>query len=142
MPVYNSENTIRQTLESIVYQDYADWKLFISDNFSSDLTRQICLEFAAIDDRITFYQQSKNIGAWNNFIYVLEKSEGQYFKFQAADDVLSRDYLISNVNELEMDSSILGSSSPDCFDWEYKEQLTPIYFELKGSQRIRLKTLR
>ncbi len=142
MPVYNSENTIRQTLESIVCQDYDEWKLLISDNFSTDLTRQICQEFVELDDRITLHQQSENIGAWNNFIFVLEKSEGPYFKYQAADDVLSRDYLKSNVLELEVDSSILGSSSPDCWDWEYGEQKSPVSFELRGSQRYRLRTLR
>ncbi len=142
MPVYNSETTIRQTLQSIVDQDYTEWKLFISDNYSSDLTSQICLEFEALDNRIEFYQQAKNIGPWNNFVFVLEKSEGPYFKFQAADDLLSRDYLSSNVHELEVDSSILGSTSPDCWDWEFEEQLTPVNFELKGSQRIRLRTLR
>ena len=142
MPVYNSENTIRQTLESIVYQDYVEWKLLISDNYSTDLTREICQEFVALDDRITLHQQSENIGAWNNFIFVLEKSEGPYFKFQAADDVLSRDYLKSNVLELEVDNSILGSSSPDCWDWEYAEQKSPVIFELRGSQRYRLRTLR
>ena len=142
MPVYNSENTIRQTLESIVCQDYDEWKLLISDNFSTDLTREICQEFVELDDRITLHQQSENIGAWNNFIFVLEKSEGPYFKFQAADDVLSRDYLKSNVLELEVDSSILGSSSPDCWDWEYGEQKSPVIFELRGSQRYRLRTLR
>ena len=142
MPVYNSENTIRQTLESIVCQDYDEWKLLISDNFSTDLTREICQEFVALDDRITLHQQSENIGAWNNFIFVLEKSEGPYFKYQAADDVLSRDYLKSNVLELEVDSSILGSSSPDCWDWEYAEQKSPVIFELRGSQRYRLRTLR
>jgi glycosyltransferase involved in cell wall biosynthesis len=142
MPVYNSETTIRQTLKSIVDQDYTEWKLFISDNCSSDMTSQICLEFEALDDRIIFYQQAKDIGPWNNFVYVLEKSEGPYFKFQAADDVLSRDYISTNVNELEVDSSILGSTSPDCWDWEFVEQLTPVNFELKGSQHIRLRTLR
>ena len=142
MPVCNSENTIRQTLESIVCQDYAEWKLLISDNFSTDLTRQICLEFVERDNRITFYQQPENIGAWKNFVYVLEKSEGLYFKYQAADDVMSSDYLKSNVHELEVDSSILGSSSPDCWDWEYKQKISPITFELRGSQRYRLKTLR
>ena len=142
MPVYNSENTIRQTLESIMCQDYDEWKLLISDNFSTDLTREICQEFVALDDRITLHQQSENIGAWNNFIFVLEKSEGPYFKYQAADDVLSRDYLKSNVLELEVDGSILGSSSPDCWDWEYAEQKSPVIFELRGSQRYRLRTLR
>lgn len=142
MPVYNSENTIRQTLESIVCQDYDEWKLLISDNFSTDLTREICQEFVELDDRITLHQQSENIGAWNNFIFVLEKSEGPYFKYQAADDVLSRDYLKSNVLELEVDSSILGSSSPDCWDWEYGQQKSPVIFELRGSQRYRLRTLR
>jgi len=142
MPVYNSENTIRQTLESIVCQDYNEWKLLISDNFSTDLTRQICQEFVELDDRITLHQQSENIGAWNNFIYVLGESTGPYFKFQAADDVLSKDYISANVQALEMDNYIVGSSSADCWDWEYKEQISPVNFEFKGSQRIRLRTLR
>ena len=142
MPVYNSEKTIRATLESIIAQDYNDWQLLISDNYSLDKTREICEEFVLRDKRVTFIQQNLNIGAWNNFIYVLQNSRGPYFKFQAADDVLSVNYLNENIHALEMDSSLIGSTSPDCWDWEYQERLSPVNFELKGSQRLRLKTLR
>lgn len=142
MPVFNSETTIRKTLESIVSQDYNEWKLFISDNSSSDMTRKICEEFASNDARITFYQQPKNIGGWNNFLFVFGKSTGTYFKFQAGDDVLSENYLSSNVSELEANNVILGSTSPDCFDWEYDQKVMYIDFELMGPQNSRLRSLK
>lgn len=142
MPVFNSETSIRKTLNSILNQDYTEWKLLISDNFSSDMTLKICEEFAEKDQRITLYQQPKNIGAWYNFLYVLENSVGTYFKFQAGDDILSKDFISSNVRELEADDSILGSSSPECWDWEYIEKLNCVNFELMGSQRSRFRTLK
>ncbi len=142
MPVFNGEQTIRAALESIVAQDYLEWKLLISDNCSSDKTLEICEEFALRDSRIKIIQQSENIGGWKNFLFVFSNSEGSYFKFQACDDILSKDFLRVNMEALQRNSGFVGSSSPDCWDWEFRKNLKPINFEIKGSQRNRIRTLR
>lgn len=142
MPVYNCEKTIRKTLESIVTQDYLNWKLFISDNFSSDSTKLICEEFVNFDSRIMLISQRENIGAWNNFKFVLDNSYGNYFKFQAGDDVLSENYFAVNIEALDQNVRLAGSTSPDCWDWEFNKEINAISFDLKGSKSTRLRKLR
>jgi glycosyltransferase involved in cell wall biosynthesis len=142
MPIYNSQATLRGTIESILSQDFKNWKLYISDNHSTDATMQICQEYAWKDSRITYVRQRENIGAWNNFLYVFQNSSSEYFKFQAGDDLLSKDYLRLNILELEIDKKLVGSTSPDCWDWEFQENMTQIDFELKGDAQSRLKSLR
>lgn len=44
-PCWNSEATIRQTMESILSQTYADFEHIIVDGFSSDNTIKIVHEF-------------------------------------------------------------------------------------------------
>ena len=39
MPVYNGEKYIRQALDSLLAQDYANFELVISDNASTDGTQ-------------------------------------------------------------------------------------------------------
>ncbi len=49
MSVYNEEKYLRESVESILNQDYCNFELIISDNASSDKTEQLCLEFAQKD---------------------------------------------------------------------------------------------
>ena len=49
MAVYNGENYLRSTLDSILGQSFADFELIISDNASTDSTQQICGGIAESD---------------------------------------------------------------------------------------------
>ena len=42
---YNSEKTVRDTIESVLRQDYQDWELIIKDGGSNDSTVDICREY-------------------------------------------------------------------------------------------------
>ncbi|MBT8583025.1 glycosyltransferase [Polynucleobacter paneuropaeus] len=86
MPVYNSENYIREALESLLSQTFVDFELIISDNSSTDKTLQICREYASRDARIICIAQDKNIGPTANFNYVLNNSRAKYFMWAASDD--------------------------------------------------------
>lgn len=102
MPVYNGEKFIRDALNSLVMQTYTDFELIISDNASTDNTESICYEFAALDTRIRYVRQSVNIGAFANFMFVLEEAIGDYFVWNAADDFRSIDcleYYLSTIGE-------------------------------------------
>jgi hypothetical protein len=93
MPVYNGQRYIRQSLDSLLAQDYGDFELIISDNASTDETQQICLEYAAGDGRIRYYRNERNMGAVWNFNRVFELSTGEYFMWAAHDDYYDRRYL-------------------------------------------------
>jgi glycosyltransferase involved in cell wall biosynthesis len=87
MPVYNSEQLIRQALDSMLGQTYEDPEVIISDNASTDNTGTICLEYAARDQRVQHHRNPIDLGLLPNFRRVFELALGDYFMWAAADDV-------------------------------------------------------
>ena len=108
MPVFNGEKYIGEAIDSILAQTYPDFELVISDNASTDSTKEICLDYLKKDPRIRFYRNAKNLGGPNNYNRVFELSSGEYFKWAAYDDVLASDYLRKCVGVLDNDPSVFG----------------------------------
>jgi glycosyltransferase involved in cell wall biosynthesis len=50
---YNSEDTIAETLESLIAQTYGDWEAVVADDGSTDATAEVVAGYAARDPRIT-----------------------------------------------------------------------------------------
>jgi len=105
--VFNGEKYLEEALNSILAQTYTDFELIISDNASTDRTQQICRAYAAMDSRIRYYRNERNLGAPRNFNRVFELSRGKYFKLAAHDDVLAPEYLQKCVSVLDKDPSIV-----------------------------------
>jgi glycosyltransferase involved in cell wall biosynthesis len=103
LPVFNGEKYLRTALDSILSQTYKDFELIISDNASTDGTRQICLEYMGKDNRIRYYRNKTNLGAARNFNRVFGLSSGEYFKWANCDDVHAQDYLSRCVDALDND---------------------------------------
>jgi glycosyltransferase involved in cell wall biosynthesis len=93
LPVYNGGLFLRQAIDSLLNQTYSDFEIIISDNASSDDTQSICMEYMEKDFRITYYRQEANIGASNNFEFVLSKASGAFFMWAAHDDLWSEEWV-------------------------------------------------
>lgn len=93
MPVYNGAQYIREALNSLLAQTFADFELIISDNASTDSTQSICEEYERRDPRIRYVRQSKNNGALANFQFVLDQAQGEYFMWAAADDLWDKHWI-------------------------------------------------
>lgn len=93
LPVYNGDAFLKDALNSLLAQTYSNLEIIISDNCSTDKTRQICLEYEAEDSRIRYIRQEQNIGATANFNYVLRQARGEYFMWAAHDDRWSPNYV-------------------------------------------------
>jgi glycosyltransferase involved in cell wall biosynthesis len=89
LPVYNGERYLRQALDSLLAQDFADFELIIADNASTDGSPQICSEYAKRDSRVRYFRNSENIGASGNHCRVVDLAQGRYFKWAAHDDECS-----------------------------------------------------
>jgi glycosyltransferase involved in cell wall biosynthesis len=87
MPVYNGQKYLREAVDSILGQTFSDFELLISDNASTDATRDICEEYSGRDSRIRYVRQDVNIGGSRNWNFVAESSRGKYFKWASANDV-------------------------------------------------------
>jgi glycosyltransferase involved in cell wall biosynthesis len=140
VPVYNAEGTIRSVLESLVKQSYSNTEILISDNCSTDSTIDICREFQSIDPRIVIYQQEENIGALQNFSFLVDNAKGRFFMWTAADDLRSDNFIAVNLDNLVKNPSLVASTSPHLHDNKILNSDGPITFSLSGPIRNRLKT--
>lgn len=86
MIIYNEEKYIVEAIESLLSQTYKNFKLFISDNASTDKTSEICRKYATKDKRITYFRHKTNTGGYFSFKYVLDKVDTKFFMFCAGHD--------------------------------------------------------
>jgi glycosyltransferase involved in cell wall biosynthesis len=107
MPVFNAERYIEQALDSILSQSFTDFELVISDNASTDRTREICETYMARHPRIKYFRNEENVGVIDNFNAVFRLSSGHYFKWAASDDICGRDYFLRAVDVLDRDPSVV-----------------------------------
>lgn len=93
MPTYNRAAGLERALESVLGQSERDLEVVISDNASTDATRQVVEQAAARDHRVQYLRQAVNLGLTANFNAVLRAARGRYVMVLADDDWLDRDYL-------------------------------------------------
>ncbi len=76
---YNGEKFIGDQLDSLLQQTYADWKLFIRDDGSTDKTVCIIKKYVEKDKRINLLNDDKkNLGSCQNFAALMNAAGGQY----------------------------------------------------------------
>jgi abequosyltransferase len=89
IPVFNGENTISETLESIIQGCPFDVEILISDNDSTDNTASIVKSFSDKFGNIVYYKNEKNLGPDVNFDLVVKKSSGVFVWLLGADDEIA-----------------------------------------------------
>jgi glycosyltransferase involved in cell wall biosynthesis len=103
VPVYNGVALIRECLECLANQTYDDFEVIISDNASTDGTSEICAEFATKDKRFRHVLRSETYSANNNFLWVRDFSDCEYFAYRAYDDLSDPDFLERLAQILDLD---------------------------------------
>ena len=84
--VRNGAEYLQGALDSLLNQTYKNLELVISDNASTDGTREICEEYAKHDKRIRYIRQKENIGSYGNYDFIRKETRGDYFTWAACDD--------------------------------------------------------
>ncbi len=87
LATYNGEKYIPEQLDSILGQTYQTFRLLISDDGSTDKTREILEQYAKKDSRIVLFLQEKNLGYIRNFEFLLKQVTSAYFMLSDQDDV-------------------------------------------------------
>jgi len=85
MPVYNAENYIKQTIDSILTQTFVDFEFLIIDDGSSDKSLQILSTYT--DPRIKVFKNERNIGYVRTLNKLIKLSKGEYIARQDNDDI-------------------------------------------------------
>jgi glycosyltransferase involved in cell wall biosynthesis len=107
LPVYNGEKYLTVAIESVLGQTFDDFELVISDNASTDRTREICEYFTKRDPRVRYFRQATNRGAGFNYNFVFHESRGRYFRWLAHDDYIAPTCLSACVGALNSDLSLV-----------------------------------
>jgi glycosyltransferase involved in cell wall biosynthesis len=107
VPVYNGERYLAETLDSLLAQDFMDFELIISDNASTDGTRDVCETYLAKDARIHYVRNQRNIGAAANYNRLVGLARSPYFKWASADDVCGSTLLSRCVEVLDRDAGVV-----------------------------------
>ena len=95
VPVYNSEEFLPKTLDSILCQTLQEFELILVDDGSSDLSGIMCDQYAEIDKRIIVIHK-KNGGICSARNMGLSVAKGTYIAFCDNDDICDKNLLRDN----------------------------------------------
>lgn len=100
VPVYNVEKYLRECLDSISQLKAVTWEAILVDDGSTDISGQICDEYAKQDSRFrVIHQKNAGVSAARNA--GLEAAEGEWIWFVDSDDSINPDFEISNPEVLD-----------------------------------------
>src|SRR5205814_1332214 len=89
-PVYNGAKYLRECLESLIAQSYANWRCTVVNNRSTDDSLEIALHYASRDSRVTVHSNAEFLPIIDNLnrAYALIDRDCIYCKPLMADDWL------------------------------------------------------
>jgi len=90
LPIYNREDLLSETIDSILNQSFQDWELVAVDDGSTDSSAEILKSYH--DDRFTIIEQ-KNSGAGAARNTAIANANGEYFAFLDSDDLWNPNHL-------------------------------------------------
>ncbi len=120
IPCYNYAHYLKDSVESVLEQDYQNYELLLIDDGSSDNTWEIMQEYALRFPQVRIFRHEKNRGifksnqtGWNNV-------RGRYLHFFSADDLYHPNCL-TQVMQLFHQNPHLGLV---CTDLEYFQDIS------------------
>lgn len=110
VPAYNEENTIVQTVESLLSVDYPEDKLniIVVNDGSKDKTREKAEKFEKYDNFTLINQENQGKGAALN--KGLENTETEFFGCVDADSYVAEDAIKNIVSELDENAGGIASA--------------------------------
>lgn len=91
MPIYNGEKYLRESIESILKQDFDNFELIIVNDCSTDNSLLIAEEYEKKDSRITIINNAKNEKLPEALNIGFRQAKGKYFTWTSDDNIYSSD---------------------------------------------------
>jgi glycosyltransferase involved in cell wall biosynthesis len=104
IPTYNRPQMLRRALAAVAAQTYPHLDVIVADNHSAGTeAAQVVGEFTAVIPNLRYVRHERNIGAIENFFYLLSVAHGEYFMWLADDDEVSPNYVAALSELLDRD---------------------------------------
>ena len=139
MTLYNNATYLRESLDSLLAQEFDDFRLVLVDDASSDATASILDEYAARDARIVLVRNSSRLAmvrTWQRAFEVVRETcpDAAYFAWASDHDVWHPKWLGALVEDLDANSGAV-LSYPLTRMIDARDQplpRAPIRFETRG----------
>jgi glycosyltransferase involved in cell wall biosynthesis len=106
VPIFNSEKTIKRTIDSIISQTYTNIEIIVVDNCSTDTTLKIIEEFTDPRIRIISNEAHLPVGEYN-WNRCFQYASGEYMAIFHGDDVYSPLMIEHQINAF-LENPMLG----------------------------------
>ena len=100
IPTYNNARFLRECLDSIVNQTYPNKEIIVSDNASTDNTREIVYKYIE-KHAVKYYRNVKTVDAFDNFNRCINLAQGELIAIYHSDDVYEENIVEKEVNFLQ-----------------------------------------
>lgn len=111
MPSYNSAKYISEAIESVIAQTYTNWELLITDDCSTDNSRDIIKQYAETDSRVKLFCLNENSGAGVARNNSIKEAKGKYIAFLDSDDRWMPEKLKRQISLMEEKQCLLSYTS-------------------------------
>lgn len=116
LSTYNGEKYLSELLNSILTQTYNNINIFIRDDGSVDLTRDILRNYSCRYNNITFVE-GLNVGSSRSFLELLKIApDSDYYAFADQDDIWLPDKIKKGIELLSMSNANLYHSNYQLVD--------------------------
>ena len=112
MPVYNCEDYLMVSIQSILDQTYKNFEFLILDDSSTDKTHEIINDFEKKDKRIKKFKNKVNIGLTKSLNKLLKYCRGEFIVRLDADDYCLEDRLTNFIEFLKVNPTTKVYSTP------------------------------
>ena len=110
LPVYNAQDYLRETIDSVLCQTFSDFELIIINDASSDNSENIILSYE--DERIVYLKNERNIQVVKTLNKGISKAKGHYIARVDADDICSKERFDIQIRYLDLnpDIAVVGAN--------------------------------
>lgn len=137
IPLFNREDLIKETLNSILGQSFVDWECIVVDDGSTDNSWEVVSLFAKDDKRIHCYKRpdtlEKGANSCRNFGFT--KAKGEYVQWFDSDDVMLPNKLEAEHRAIVKDNADYCISLATVTD-ENLNVLHPLKFQLDTQHTV------
>ncbi len=106
MSVYNNDNTLKKSIESILNQKFQNFEFLIIDDGSIDNSWEILNKFSKKNKRIKLFKNFKRKGLAFSLNKIISKSKGKYLARMDADDFSKKNRLKIQIEFLKKNTEI------------------------------------
>lgn len=122
IPTYNGAGYIKETLRSILSQNYKDFRIIICDDASKDKTPDVVGQIR--DNRIVIIENKNNLGYSANLERARQHATAEFIYLMGQDDIMAKNALTNTIHAFKMSKNIGAVTRP--YFWFDKDISFPV----------------